>query len=260
VPLSPRDQSAPPLCWLHGFTQTGRSAHQFRSILAASRDVISPDLARHGANADVGGSLDEIADAVMGAMPDGGIDLGGYSFGARVALHAAIRHPERVRRLVLLGATRGIRDDLARVARRERDARLAERAEELGAETFIAEWLAQPMFASLQIDECEAASRRDQRGDALASSLREAGTGTQRWLGEEVTELDMPVLAMAGALDVRFAEEARAIARSSHGQFAVVPGAGHAAHIQQPVWSSRLVLRFLSDSVDAPRTNDEDHA
>jgi 2-succinyl-6-hydroxy-2,4-cyclohexadiene-1-carboxylate synthase len=247
-----------PLCWLHGFTQTGRSAHRFRTILAADRDVLTPDLARHGERSASGGSLDEVADTVVGDLSEETFDLGGYSFGARVALHVALRHPGRIRRLVVLGASRGIRDEQARAARRDRDAKLAERAETLGAAEFISEWLAQPMFSSLRLDALEAASRINQSGDALAASLREAGTGTQRWLGDELSTLAMPVLAVAGALDVRFAQEARAIADSVDGEFALIPGAGHAAHISQPEWCALVVSTFLDQLADGPRPDGQD--
>lgn len=237
-----------PFCWLHGFTQTGASAHHFQSILTATRVLVTPDLARHGTNAREGGSLDEIADAVAAQLPEQILDLGGYSFGARVALHVALRHPERVRRLVLIGATRGISDETLRRERRDRDETLAQRIESIGLSNFLDEWLSQPLFAQLPYDELERESRSSQRAESLAASLREAGTGTQRWLGEEIRELTMPVLALAGASDERFARESRHIAHSvSDGVAQLVPGAGHATHLHQPWWSARLIDTFLTD-------------
>ena len=250
MPLDHRERRAatPPLCWLHGFTQTGASAHQFRAILTATREVLTPDLARHGARGQVGGSLDDVADAVVRELPHDPVDLGGYSFGARVALHVAIRHPERVRRLVLLGATRGIADDSARAARRERDEALAAKIEQIGTEAFLDQWMSQPMFADLPFDPRERASREGQSPSNLAASLREAGTGTQRWLNDEIGELPMVILTLAGASDERFSREARAIAqRARRASFQLVPGAAHAAHLHQPTWSAALVATFLDD-------------
>ena len=249
---------ATPLCWLHGFTQTGASAHQFQSILAGTREMLTPDLARHGANALTGGSLEEIADAVDAQLPVEQVDLGGYSFGARVALHVALRHPQRIRRLALIGATRGIAEETERRARRERDELLATRIEQIGLEPFLDEWLSQPMFANLPDDASERASRQGQRADSLASSLREAGTGTQRWLGDQLDQLTLPLLAIAGASDERFSREARAIARGApHASAQLVPGAGHATHLHQPVWSARLIENFLSESRDEKTAHTE---
>ena len=52
----------------------------------------------------------------------------GYSMGGRYALHVALRHPELVRRLVLVSATGGIDDPAERAARREGDEALADRS------------------------------------------------------------------------------------------------------------------------------------
>jgi 2-succinyl-6-hydroxy-2,4-cyclohexadiene-1-carboxylate synthase len=243
--------SATPLCWLHGFTQTGSSAHLFQSILAARRVLITPDLARHGSQALEGGTLDEIADRIARQLPEHIVDLGGYSFGARVALHLALRHPDRVRRLVLIGATRGIEDATKRDERRDRDERLAQRMLDIGLEAFLDEWLSQPMFAQLHLDAEERRARETQRIESLAASLREAGTGTQRWLGEEIRTLTMPLLALAGASDERFSRESRYIADAVPGGVAqLVPGSGHATHLHQPEWSAHVIDSFLSHSVD----------
>lgn len=100
------------------------------------------------------------------------------------------------------------------------------------------------MFASLPDDPRERAARsRDAVG--LAGSLRHAGTGTQRWLAPELASLLAPTLAMAGARDERFRREASAIAEGvAHGRVAFVPGAHHAAHLEQPARSAALVQEF----------------
>lgn len=229
-----RHGSGPLLVWLHGFTQTKDSAHEFRSILAGTYEVLTIDLPGHGDNARISGSLEEIGELLGDALPTEPFILGGYSFGARVSLHFALRHPERLRRLVLLGATRGIASDAQRHERRARDEALATRIERIGTERFLDEWLAQPMFSALPRDEREMAARsRDAEG--LAMSLRRAGTGTQRWLGDELRELSVPTLALAGALDSKFSVEAEAIARTvKSGTSALIDGAHHAAHLEQP--------------------------
>ncbi len=263
MPLQPTDphDEAPPLCWLHGFTQTGRSAHLFRDILTARRDLLAPDLPGHGTNTDSAVDLDTTADAVVAQWPAGPVDLGGYSLGGRLALHVALRHPTRVRRLVVLGATRGLKDPTARAARVARDDELAAQIEELGADEFIRRWLSQPMFVDLPDDEQERASRDGQRADALARSLRALGTGTQRWLGEELRTVTVPTLALAGLSDDRFAREARELATTiPGGAYQLIPGAGHAAHLHQPAWTGRVVNDFLDDLMHQDTRHDENHA
>ncbi len=233
------------LVWLHGFTQTSRSAARFRSILAETHELWTLDLPGHGEAAAVWASLDECADLVAELL-ESRCDLGGYSFGGRVALHLALRHPDAVGRLVLLGATRGIENPSQRADRRRRDDDLADHIEAVGADQFLQEWLAQPLFADLPADPAELAARsRDPRG--LAESLRRCGTGTQDWLGDRLQTITAPVLALSGELDHKFRAEAVAIAASvSHGSTGVVERAGHAAHLVEPEATAAYVNAFLA--------------
>jgi 2-succinyl-6-hydroxy-2,4-cyclohexadiene-1-carboxylate synthase len=239
-----RHGSGLPFVWLHGFTQTKDSAHRFRSILAGTNELLTLDLPGHGENATILASLDETADLLAEVLPDEPFALGGYSFGARVALHFALHYPARVNRLALLGATRGILDPVERDERRRSDDALAERIESIGADAFLDEWLARAMFASLPNDPLERAARSSDVA-GLAGSLRLAGTGTQRWLATELASLSMPTLALAGALDQKFLLEAKAIAENVvDGRAEFVADAQHAAHLEQPERSAELVQRF----------------
>jgi 2-succinyl-6-hydroxy-2,4-cyclohexadiene-1-carboxylate synthase len=242
-----REGSGPTLVWLHGFTQTRASARQFRSILAGSHQLLTFDLPGHGSSYLLSASLDETADLVAETLGDAPVDLGGYSFGARVALHVALRHPQRLRRLVLLGASRGIENPSERAERRAHDEALATHIEEIGVEAFLDEWLAQPMFASLPSDPSERAARSTQ-GRGLADSLRQAGTGTQEWLEPRLASIEVATLTLSGANDVKFSAEARAIAQSvQRGRHVCVEGAGHAAHLESPARVARAVEEFLAD-------------
>jgi 2-succinyl-6-hydroxy-2,4-cyclohexadiene-1-carboxylate synthase len=235
--------SGPALVWLHGFTQTKTSSHQFRSILTGTYEVLTIDLPGHGENASMAASLDESADLLAEVLPDEPFILGGYSLGGRVALHFAIRHRERVRQLVLLSATPGIADEMERRTRRERDEALATHIESVGVDTFLDEWLAQPMFRSLPTDGPERTARScDARG--LANSLRFSGTGTQRDLTTTLSSLEIRTLILAGANDAKFvAEAARLQNSSSLSTCALVPDAGHAAHLERP----RAVADLIGD-------------
>jgi 2-succinyl-6-hydroxy-2,4-cyclohexadiene-1-carboxylate synthase len=235
--------SGPTLVWLHGFTQTKSSAHDFLSILAGTHELLTIDLPGHGQNAGVSASLEETADLLADVLPHEPFILGGYSFGGRVALHLAQRHPERLTHLVVLSATLGIRDEHERHERRLRDERLADRIERIGADAFLDEWLAQPLFDSLTHHEQERLSRsRDSRG--LSASLRLAGTGTQRWMGEALSTFDRPSLILAGARDAKFVTEARRLQDAlGEASLAIVAGAGHAAHLERP----HLVAELVND-------------
>jgi 2-succinyl-6-hydroxy-2,4-cyclohexadiene-1-carboxylate synthase len=239
-----RDGSGPLLVWLHGFTQTKATGHQFRSILAGQYELLTIDLPGHGENANVTASLDETADLLVDALPRGPFILAGYSLGGRVALHIALRHPERVSQLALLSATAGMVNDDERQARRARDEALAERIESIGTDAFLDEWLAQPMFSSLPSDPRERATRSS-NAKGLAESLRHAGTGTQTWLGSRLGELVMPTTVVAGANDAKFMAEAERFAdHISFASISVVLDAGHAAHLERPEATATALFGF----------------
>ena len=104
----------------------------------------------------------------------------------------------------------------------------------MGLEAFVEEWLAQPLFAGLELDEAQRADRLTNTPGGLASSLRHAGTGAQGSLWPRLREMNMPVVTMSGELDHKFAAIGRQVAAAvPEGRSVEIPGAGHAAHLQQ---------------------------
>jgi 2-succinyl-6-hydroxy-2,4-cyclohexadiene-1-carboxylate synthase len=224
-----------PIVFVHGFTQTGRSWLPVAAPLARDGwQVMLPDAPGHGASAA------ERADLLGGARllgeTTGRAVYAGYSMGGRLCLHLALDRPELVERLVLLGATAGIEDDRERGARRAADEALAADLERDGLAPFLERWLAGPLFATLSAERAGVEDRMRNGVAGLASSLRLAGTGTQADLWPRLGELSMPVLVVAGELDPRFAAigERMAAEIGANATFAVLPGAGHAAHLERP--------------------------
>jgi 2-succinyl-6-hydroxy-2,4-cyclohexadiene-1-carboxylate synthase len=123
-----------------------------------------------------------------------------------------------------------------RAARRTADEALAAALERDGLDAFLGQWLAQPLFASLSAEAADLDDRRRNTAAGLASSLRLAGTGTQEALWDRLGTLTMPVLVLAGERDDRFAALGRRMADAigTNATFAVVPVAGHAAHLEEP--------------------------
>ena len=222
------------LVLLHGFTQTGRCWGPVGEVLARDHGVVRLDAPGHGGSSAVRADLTETGRLAVEA--GGPAVYLGYSMGARMALHAALDHGEAVQGLVLVGGTAGIEDDDERASRRQRDLLLARRLCDDGVDAFLSEWLAQPLFAGLPPWAHFADERRRNTAEGLASSLELAGTGSQvpRW--KDLERLPMPVLVMAGTEDQRYAELAQRIAAGigTNAAVALVPGAGHAAHLEQP--------------------------
>jgi len=239
------DGVGPRLVLVHGFTQTGRSWGPLAVDLARHHEVVTVDAPGHGRSAP---ALDMVEGARMLGRVGGPAAYLGYSMGARLCLHLAVAEPGQVTALILLGGTAGIEDRGARLARRRRDEVLAVEVEQLGVEAFVRRWLSQPLFDGLDEDTAGVAARLENTVAGLAGSLRLAGTGAQEPLWGRLGELDMPVLAVAGERDDAFVTRAQdmAAAIGPNAEVAVVPGAGHAAHSENPAAFLAIVRRFLA--------------
>lgn len=263
-----------PVVLLHGFTGRGRSMSGVAAALAGRYETLAPDLPGHGASLRSGDAaahgFDRCIDDLVATLDQAGLPRVhwiGYSMGARIALAFAVRHPERVRSLVLLGARAGIADEDERAARRRADEGLAARIEAHGVAAFVDEWLAQPLFTTLvRTDPAAYAREREARlandAEGLAAALRGLGPAAQPPLQGLLERVEAPVLLLAGAQDLRFVEHAQELARGlPRAELRRVPGAGHAAHVEQPAAFAELVLEFLA-RVDGgePQQGDRIHA
>ena len=98
-----------PLVLLHGAYMTIDAMGEVLSRLAESRQVIAVELQAHGRTADIDRPLgyEAMADDVAALLRHLGVeraDVFGFSMGGGVALQVAIRHPEVVRKLVVVSA------------------------------------------------------------------------------------------------------------------------------------------------------------
>lgn len=240
-----RSGSGPRVVLLHGFTQTSRSWSGVAPRLAHRYEVLSVDAPGHGASAELDADLWGAGDLLVEA--GGAATYVGYSMGARIALHAALAHPESVRRLVLIGATPGMRSDAERSARRAGDEELAAFLEREGLEAFLERWLANPLFAHLDRSAALVDDRLRNTVEGLARSLRHTGTGQQDDLWPRLADLQMPVLLVAGSLDTKFASIAGQMASAigPNAERVLIPSAGHAVHLERPAEFAEVLLRWL---------------
>ena len=158
--------------------------------------------------------------------------------GGRLVLHA---RPRRTRRRCAgwcsSGATAGIDDPAARRARVERDEDLARRIERDGVEAFVSR-VAGPAAlrrASRPMQFVDERLHQHRRRPGRQPAAR-PGTGAQDPLWDRLATIETPVLVMAGEQDTKFATEAErlAVAIGANAELALVPGAGHSPHLEQP--------------------------
>jgi 2-succinyl-6-hydroxy-2,4-cyclohexadiene-1-carboxylate synthase len=223
---------------LHGFTHTGASWDPVVAALGERYRALAPDIRGHGAASD---RVPVTLEAVMNDLPvtaPARFTLVGYSMGGRIALHAALALEQRIERLVLIGASPGIAERPERDARRDSDEQLAEEIERSSIEQFARRWAQTPVLAG-QPPEVAAAVHADRLRNqpaGLARALRGLGTGALPSLWDRLGEIAIPVALVVGERDEKFqAIAAEMAAALPHARVVVVPGAGHAAHLESPV-------------------------
>ena len=227
-----------PVVLLHGFLGRGADWDAVRDGLPASWDVRAPDLPGHGAASGLAPEAHTMgagADRALAGL-DRPADVVGYSMGGRLALHLAVTRPRAVRRVVVVSGSPGLPTADERAARRATDAaRAAEVVADLLA--FVDRWYRMPLWHTLPDDlrrrlTADRAAHNDPTG--LAASLVGMGTGAQPSHWGALASLAVPVWAVAGALDPKFAEVARRMADAGPVRPVVVPGAGHMMTAEAP--------------------------
>ena len=228
-----------------GFTQT---AAAWAPVAAALRS------GGHDAVAlDVPVGLDFVATAAAIGTAGGNGCYVGYSMGGRLCLRLALDRPDLVERLALVSASPGIADSTERDARREHDEELAVDVERRGVEPFLRDWLAQPLFATL--DDALAGATLAERAAAhtateLATMLRTLGSGTQEPVWSRLGELHMPVALVTGRADAKFEalNDAIQAACASTALTRVHLDGGHALPLERPDEVAAVLLDWLAST------------
>lgn len=252
--------SGRPVVLLHGFTGSTAAMAGIAAGLRDAYQTISIDLVGHGRSEapraptayTMSHCVDQIA-AVLDALNLQDAHLIGYSMGGRAALAFCDAHPGRVTSALLIGASGGFGDPAARMARVRADAKLAEQIEREGVAAFVDFWMAQPFVEREERvgTKAYAESRRrrlENQPHALAASLRGMGAGAQPPLGERLANIDPPICLVVGEHDAKFRAIALGLARDlPHARIENVPGAGHAAHLEDPEACLGIARRFLAE-------------
>lgn len=238
-----------PLVLLHGaFSAIGTSFGQLVPGLAETRQVVGFELQGHGHTADIDRplSLETMADDAAAAIEALNLvpaDVFGYSMGAGVALHLAIRHPQVLRKLVHASSTytlSGIHPGLM---------------EGLG------EMTPEMMFGSPWHDEYLRIAPHPEDFARLFAKKTDMDRRTQDIPAERIKAINTPVLLIIGDSDLVRPEHAVEMFRLLGGgvfgdtpaglpksQLAIVPGASHVSVASR----SELLVPMINSFLDAP--------
>ena len=239
--------SGEPVLVIHGFTGCAQAMAPLVDRLDGYRRM-AVDLPGHGSSESPADLTRYCVDATVASLATLIIEMDeaqaavvGYSMGGRLALSLAVAHPELCRSLVIISATAGIADPAERARRQRADAALADLIAQRGLRHFVDRWMAQPMWDTLRTRlgpvAWEASIRQRLRCHplGLAHSLRAVGTGSMRSLWEELDSIEVPILLLCGQLDAKFADLGAHMAQQlPNSELIVLPGIGHAAHLEQP--------------------------
>lgn len=247
----------PPLLLLHGFTGSAASWQPQVIAFQSQFTVITIDLLGHGqtrTSDDHSRYRMELAGRDIAAFIDSvchePIHLLGYSMGGRLALYLALYHSHLIENLVLESASPGLATSQEREARTLADNSLADNIEQQGMEWFAHYWGELALFQSLKrLPSDQQALLHQQRlqnnPTGLAASLRGMGTGVQPSLWEQLPNLPMPTLCLAGEGDSKFVAIATQMSQTiPNARLQIIPQAGHLIHLEQPDLFHQAILNF----------------
>lgn len=240
----------PPLIVLHGAYMNIPSMGEIIPMLAETHTVYALEFQGHGRTTDIDRPItypnlaDDVA-AFMDAVELDTADVFGYSMGAAAGLQFAIRHPDRIDRLVA--------------------ASVAYDAEgwQPAFRDFIPEMVPE-FFVGTPMEDAYRELAADPEGfPALVEKLIALEKETMAW-EEDVKQLDTPILIIAGDADVATLEHTVALFRLLGGgvmgdmgeplpasRLAVLPATSHTAVINQPDLLYALIEPFLQDETPA---------
>lgn len=225
-----------PLVLLHGGVLTiGLTFGSVLPALSADRYVIAPELQGHGRTADTDRpmTVPDLASDVVALLDELGLeraDFIGFSLGGLTALEIAVRHPERVGRLVLAAtqyAQDGYHDDV-----RTPDyssPRLPSRAD----------------FQEMADAYAAVAPHPEHFQDFLAK-VSAAANGPLPWTADDLRALTAPTLLVVGDGDFVRVEHAAEMQRLiPDARLAVLPGTTHMSLMRRTSLLTPLLDEFL---------------
>ena len=212
--------------------------------LSKSRQVIAVELQGHGRTADIDRPLsttlmaDDMA-ALLGQLKLTNIDVYGYSMGGGVVTQLAIRHPQLVKRLVIVGAS------------------LTKEGAQPGSAEMIKAMKPEMLEGSPFHDAYKKTSPHPEKFRTLVTKVTKLDT-LDGFKVDDLKKIKAPVLFLIGDADWATAEHGAAMLRLFGGGafgdtgaprakslLAILPGTSHVDLINRAEWIVQLMTPFL---------------
>ncbi|XP_075659886.1 protein PHYLLO, chloroplastic isoform X2 [Castanea sativa] len=255
--------------FLHGFLGTGEDWITAMKAISGSARCISIDLPSHGGSKiqyhgakdsaqDPTFSIEVVADILykmIDQITPVKVICVGYSMGARIALHMALRFSDKIKGAVVIAGSPGLKDKVARDVRRAKDDSKAHLLVAYGLQLFMENCLrSHPHFNQI-------VTSRLQHDDvqSLAKSLSDLSVGRQQPLWEDLKHCKTPLLLIVGENDTKFKTIAQEMfCEVCHGlksgdnlwneihEIVEIPNCGHAVHLENPLPVISALRQFLT--------------
>ncbi len=249
------DRHHPVLLLLHGFMG---NTDDFSMIVPDLGEFccLMVDLPGHGkteVNHDANYQMSNLATALIELLARLNIKqcgLWGYSMGGRIALYLTIYFPEYFSGVVLESASPGLKTQEERDHRIQQDFQLAQKLKSTDLFQFIHQWYRNPLFNSLaQHPDYQKLFARRLNNDPskLSKSLQYIGLGAQPSLWNHLSQIQIPLILVVGALDTKFIGINRQIlSLCPQANLNIVKNSGHNVHFEQPATVKKLIAQLLT--------------
>jgi pimeloyl-ACP methyl ester carboxylesterase/tetratricopeptide (TPR) repeat protein len=236
--------SGPAVIMLHGYSDSSFSFSRVLPLMPGSLRVIVPDQRGHGESSRIAGgyAMDTMARDIielMDALNVPSATLVGHSMGSFVARRAAALAPERITRLVLVGA--GLRANTASLLELQRAVNAL--TDPMDAK-FVRDFQISTVFKAVPDDFMNMVIGESLKLDA--STWKGVIAGMTAYKPAEA-QIKVPVLVIGGDRDAVFAvEEQHALVASIQGaRVRILPNIGHTPHWEDPDTFVTELLAFI---------------
>ncbi|MCH2180382.1 MAG: alpha/beta fold hydrolase [Mariniblastus sp.] len=184
------------------------------------------------------------------AVPQNSV-LIGYSMGARLALGTSLLANSQSIGLVLISGNPGLESDSHRKQRWQADQKWAQRIESESKASFLRDWYEQDVFSHtpIAVRSDEIIRKSTYCSEAWPKVMRVNSIAKQPNYWPEIENLNIPVLAVAGEADEKYAKIAvRCIKRSQSplSRVKIFTECGHVVHREQPGKLTDSIREYLS--------------